>query len=88
MDRSFRYGIFLFLFIASFKELREKLQLVESESAQLPGCGETAPIHADHDKICKFEKDEDVGYGEIVEAINKVMSPLGAWPSQVRNLYI
>ncbi|KAN0073090.1 Peptidase S8/S53 domain containing protein [Elaphomyces granulatus] len=58
------------------------VQLVESESAQLPGCGETAPIHADHDKICKFEKDEDVGYGEIVEAINKVMSPLGAWPSQ------
>jgi len=60
------------------------VQLVESESTQLPGCGKTAPIHADHDKICnlKFEKDEDVDYGEIVEAINEVMSPLGAWPSQ------
>ncbi|KAL5600869.1 hypothetical protein FOVSG1_006899 [Fusarium oxysporum f. sp. vasinfectum] len=64
---------------------RGSIQVVEADSAQLPGCGEAAPIRADHVKICKFKTVKDEGYSVVVAAIRKVMLPPDAFSSQVRN---
>ncbi|KAF4464586.1 ribonuclease p mrp [Fusarium albosuccineum] len=58
------------------------IQIVEAESAFLPGCGEASPIRADHIGICKFNAIEDEGYGVVVAAIRKVMLPTDTAPSQ------
>ncbi|KAI1172360.1 Alpha/Beta hydrolase protein [Nemania sp. FL0916] len=47
--------------------------IVDPESAQLPGCGDSAPIRANHIDICKFKTDKDEGYGIVVAAIRKTM---------------
>ncbi|KAF5597596.1 ribonuclease p mrp [Fusarium subglutinans] len=57
------------------------VQIVETESAQLHGCGDAAPIRADHIGICKFETKDADGYATIVAAIRKSMMPPGASPS-------
>lgn len=51
---------------------------MEVESAQLPGCGDAAPIRANHHEICKFKTEKDDGYGLVVAAIRKVMLPTTA----------
>ncbi|KAI0186035.1 Alpha/Beta hydrolase protein [Xylaria flabelliformis] len=59
-----------------YETLKTKGRLiVESDSAQLPGCGDAAPIRANHLDICKFKTDKDEGYGSIVAAIRKAMIP-------------
>ncbi|KAI8962531.1 Alpha/Beta hydrolase protein [Daldinia sp. FL1419] len=50
-------------------------QIVEPESAQIPGCGDAAPIRADHIGICKFKTQKDEGYNAVVAAIRKIMMP-------------
>ncbi|WYZ42210.1 hypothetical protein EsH8_V_001105 [Colletotrichum jinshuiense] len=50
-------------------------QIVEPESALLPGCGDAAPIRADHIRICKFNGTEEEGYNIVVTAIRKMMLP-------------
>ncbi|KAH8669660.1 hypothetical protein BGZ60DRAFT_528133 [Tricladium varicosporioides] len=65
------------------------VQIVEVESAQLPGCGDPAPIRADHIGICKFKTEKDEGYSIIVAAIRKVMLPPNASPLQgTKTIYI
>ncbi|KAI3572864.1 Alpha/Beta hydrolase protein [Fusarium oxysporum f. sp. albedinis] len=61
---------------------RRSIQIVETDSAQLPGCGDAAPIRADHVGICKFKTAKDEGYSVIVAAIRKVMLPPDAAPFQ------
>jgi hypothetical protein len=51
------------------------IQVVENDSAQLPGCGDAIPIRADHHDICKFTSEKDEGYGLIVAAIRKSLAP-------------
>ncbi|KAI1462621.1 Alpha/Beta hydrolase protein [Annulohypoxylon moriforme] len=58
------------------------VQVVEADSAQLPGCGDSAPFPTDHIGICKFQSDKDEGYSIIVNAIRKAMIPLQADPQQ------
>ncbi|KAI1019242.1 hypothetical protein LB503_009169 [Fusarium chuoi] len=58
------------------------VQIVEPESAQLHGCGDAAPIRADHIDICKFGKKDADGYATVVAAIRKAMIPLGESPTQ------
>lgn len=53
-------------------------QIVEPDSAQIIGCGEAAPIYADHHGICKFSTDKDAGYELVVAAIRKSMLPLSS----------
>ncbi|RBR09691.1 hypothetical protein FVER53590_11729 [Fusarium verticillioides] len=53
------------------------VQIVEPESAQLHGCGDAAPIRADHIDICKFETKDAEGYAPVVAAIRKAMIPPG-----------
>lgn len=50
-------------------------QVVENDSAQLPGCGDAIPIRADHHDICKFTTEKDEGYGLVVAAIRKSLAP-------------
>nr|RBQ92237.1 hypothetical protein FVER53263_11728 [Fusarium verticillioides] len=57
------------------------VQIVETESAKLHGCGDAAPIRADHIGICKFETKDSDGYSTVVAAIRKPMIPPGASPS-------
>ncbi|KAF5609139.1 ribonuclease p mrp [Fusarium pseudoanthophilum] len=57
------------------------VQIVEPESAQLHGCGDAAPIRADHIDICKFETKDAEGYATVVAAIRKAMIPPGISPS-------
>ncbi|KAJ4047520.1 hypothetical protein NW761_007423 [Fusarium oxysporum] len=57
------------------------VQIVETESAQLHGCGDAAPIRADHIGICKFETKDADGYATVVAAIRKAMIPPGISPS-------
>ncbi|EWG53258.1 hypothetical protein FVEG_11728 [Fusarium verticillioides 7600] len=57
------------------------VQIVETESAKLQGCGDAAPIRADHIGICKFETKDSDGYAAVVAAIRKTMIPPGAFPS-------
>ncbi|KAF5555928.1 ribonuclease p mrp [Fusarium phyllophilum] len=57
------------------------VQIVETESAQLHGCGDAAPIRADHIGICKFETKDADGYATVVAAIQKAMIPPDASPS-------
>ncbi|KAI8954916.1 Alpha/Beta hydrolase protein [Xylaria longipes] len=47
------------------------VQVVENDSAQLPGCGDAIPIRTDHHDICKFASEKEEGYGLIVAAIRK-----------------
>ncbi|KAI0542086.1 Alpha/Beta hydrolase protein [Xylaria digitata] len=49
------------------------IQVVEPESAQVPGCGDCAPIRADHISICKFKTKEDEGYAVVLNAIRDVL---------------
>ncbi|KAK5637232.1 hypothetical protein RRF57_012944 [Xylaria bambusicola] len=49
------------------------VQIAENDSAQLPDCGDTIPIRADHHDICKFTTREEEGYGLIVAAIRKCL---------------
>ncbi|EXA29670.1 hypothetical protein FOVG_18861 [Fusarium oxysporum f. sp. pisi HDV247] len=58
------------------------IQIVDVDSAQLPGCGDAAPISADHVKICKFKTAKDEGYSVVVAAVRKVMLPPDALSSQ------
>ncbi|KAG4282361.1 hypothetical protein FPRO06_09034 [Fusarium proliferatum] len=58
------------------------VQIVATESAQLHGCGDAAPIRADHIGICKFETKDADGYATVVAAIRKAMIPPGASPTQ------
>ncbi|KAH8878747.1 hypothetical protein GQ53DRAFT_756485 [Thozetella sp. PMI_491] len=58
------------------------IQVVEPDSAQLPGCGDAAPIHANHIGICKFGTEKDEGYSLVVAAIRKVMLPANAAPQE------
>ncbi|KAI9662332.1 MAG: hypothetical protein M1821_008499 [Bathelium mastoideum] len=53
-----------------------KVQIVEPESAQLPGCGDAAPIDTNHIEICKYTSDEDHGYRLVVSAIAKSLQPV------------
>ncbi|KAG9499311.1 hypothetical protein J7337_010131 [Fusarium musae] len=53
------------------------VQIVEPESAQVHGCGDSAPIRADHIDICKFEAKDAEGYAPVVAAIRKAMIPPG-----------
>ncbi|KAL5597221.1 hypothetical protein FOBRF1_011014 [Fusarium oxysporum] len=55
--------------------------IVETESAQLHGCGDAAPLRADHIGICKFETKDADGYATVVAAIRKAMIPPGISPS-------
>ncbi|KAI1770758.1 hypothetical protein F4818DRAFT_252459 [Hypoxylon cercidicola] len=55
----------------------QSIQIVEPTSAQIPGCGDCAPIRANHIDICKFSKDTDEGYSIVVAAIRKAMIPPG-----------
>ncbi|KAG5744212.1 hypothetical protein H9Q69_011001 [Fusarium xylarioides] len=57
------------------------IQIVEPESAQLHGCGDAAPIRADHIDICKFETKDTEGYAIVVAAIRKAMIPPGMPPA-------
>ncbi|KAM0080961.1 hypothetical protein ACKRZS_006861 [Fusarium odoratissimum] len=57
------------------------VKIVETESAQLHGCGDAAPIRADHIGICKFETKDADGYATVVAAIRKAMIPPGISPS-------
>jgi len=61
---------------------RASIQIVETDSAQLPGCGDASPIRADHVNICKFKTAEEEGYKIVLAAIQKVMLPPDAIPSQ------
>ncbi|RKL31593.1 Vegetative incompatibility protein HET-E-1 [Fusarium proliferatum] len=45
------------------------VQIVEAESAQLHGCGDAAPIRADHIGICKFETKDADGYATVTNYI-------------------
>ncbi|KAH7186793.1 hypothetical protein DER44DRAFT_834410 [Fusarium oxysporum] len=69
---------------------RRSIQNVETDSAQLPGCGDAAPIRADHVGICKFKTAKDEGYSVIVAAIRKVMLPPDAASFQpgTKNIYV
>lgn len=60
------------------------VQIVQPESAQLPGCGDNVPIRANHRDICKFTSNEDEGYGIVVAAITKILAPPDADASVVR----
>ncbi|KAI8630081.1 Alpha/Beta hydrolase protein [Xylariaceae sp. FL1651] len=51
------------------------VQIVENDSAQLPGCGDPIPVRADHHNICKFVSKTDDGYKQIVAAIRKSLAP-------------
>lgn len=62
------------------------IQVVEPESAQLPGCGDNVPIRANHRDVCKFTSNEDEGYGTVVAAITKILAPPDADDSEVRTL--
>ena len=48
--------------------------MVEPESAQIPGCGDSAPIRADHLNMCKFKTPNDKGYDIFVAVIRKFMA--------------
>ncbi|TGJ78475.1 hypothetical protein E0Z10_g10285, partial [Xylaria hypoxylon] len=50
-------------------------KIIKPESAQLPGCGDVAPIRADHINICKFATDKDEGHDIIVARFRKMMLP-------------
>ncbi|KAJ6035826.1 Alpha/Beta hydrolase protein [Penicillium herquei] len=52
------------------------LQVVEPESAQIPGCGDASPVDTDHLQICKYTSDKDHGYKLVVSAIAKSLQPL------------
>ncbi|KAI0392840.1 hypothetical protein F5Y17DRAFT_459498 [Xylariaceae sp. FL0594] len=57
---------------------KDTLKLLEPEShllRQLPGCGDAAPIHADHVNICKFGIAANAGFGIIMARIRKMMAP-------------
>ncbi|KAI1359009.1 Alpha/Beta hydrolase protein [Xylaria arbuscula] len=51
------------------------VQVVENDSAQLPGCGDPIPVRADHHNVCKFASKTDDGYKQIVAAIRKCLAP-------------
>ncbi|KAK2929023.1 Alpha/Beta hydrolase fold [Fusarium oxysporum f. sp. vasinfectum] len=72
-----------FFFYETLKTSRGigSVQIVETESAQLHGCGDAAPIRADHIGICKFETKDADGYATVVAAIRKAMIPPGILPS-------
>ncbi|EXM19963.1 hypothetical protein FOTG_11990 [Fusarium oxysporum f. sp. vasinfectum 25433] len=70
-----------FFFYETLKTSRGIGSIVETESAQLHGCGDAAPIRADHIGICKFETKDADGYATVVAAIRKAMIPPGILPS-------
>lgn len=51
------------------------IQIVEPESAQIPGCGDASPIDTDHVQICKYTSDKDHGYKLVVSAVAKSLQP-------------
>ena len=64
------------------------LQIVEPYSAQLPGCGDSAPIDTNHLDICKYETAGENGYGLVLSAIGKCLKPLkdAAGPEIVKKI--
>jgi hypothetical protein len=58
-------------------------KIVEKESARLPGCGDSAPIRANHLEICKFKTATDEGYNLLIAAIRKFMVTSGAEETSV-----
>ncbi|UKZ64174.1 uncharacterized protein TrAtP1_005393 [Trichoderma atroviride] len=61
----------------------ESIQIVEKESAQLPGCGDGIPVKADHGNICKFKSAKDDDYLIIISVMRKILMPPNAESSEV-----
>ncbi|KAI6082266.1 hypothetical protein F4821DRAFT_272559 [Hypoxylon rubiginosum] len=73
MSRKSENKIEAFFFYETLKT--HSIQIVDPDSAQIPGCGDCAPIRASHIDICRFSKDTEEGYSVIVAAIRKAMLP-------------
>ncbi|VZI02176.1 unnamed protein product [Fusarium fujikuroi] len=74
-DTNYRIEAFFFYETLKTRWGIGSIQIVETESAQIHGCGDAAPIRADHIDICKFETKDADGYAIVVAAIRKAMIP-------------
>ena len=61
-----------------------RVKIVQPDSAQLPGCGESAPIRANHLNICKFESETDEGYSVVLAKIRRMILPVEKDSTEVR----
>ncbi|KAF2791859.1 hypothetical protein K505DRAFT_308700 [Melanomma pulvis-pyrius CBS 109.77] len=62
-----------FFFYESLKT--SGVMVVDRASAQLPGCGESSPIRADHRGMCKFGSKSDEGYDVALRNIENMILP-------------